>query len=604
MPSNFIYPNRDHKFIIKEWLDGEKILGLDRFKDYLSLEDVDQILDQALRFCQNVIAPTNADGDRIGAKFSGGKVSVPDSFHNAYKSFQDNGWGTSNKDINGEGILPQIVHGAVTEYLVAANPAMDTYIGLTNGSVSVIQTYGSREQVELYTPKMFQGLWTGTMCLTEPGGGSDVGDARTKAYPTEDPQIYKIKGTKCFISAGDHDLTENIIHLVLARIEGAAAGTKGLSLFIVPKIWVNADGSLGEANGVATVGIEHKLGYNGSATAVLNFGEEGPCWGILLGEFDAENGNGQGMAQMFKMINESRIHTGQCAMAVAAAAYNNTVSYAKERIQGRLFSNPRGERVSIIQHEDIRRMLITQKATIEGMRAMVFKGLFYTDQITFGQDDNEVREAQRRIEIITPLIKAYCSDQVWGLIAEAIQVHGGYGFSEEYSVARQARDSKVYSIWEGANYIQALDLVGRKWKLENGRVFQEWFAELEGFVVENQGNSDFVREFTILAEAVRDYRELFKVIEENYKSSLSLIPLYATRVLRVTAELYAGCLLMQQALVAQNKLVEKNFDQTFFTGKICSARFYVRNIVPDVMATIQIIKDGDRSAIDIPEEAL
>ncbi len=443
------------------------------------------------------------------------------------------------------------------------------------------------------------------MCLTEPGGGSDVGDMLSKAYPTEDPTVYKIKGTKCFITAGDHDLTENIIHLMLARIDGAAGGTKGLSLFIAPKIWVNDDGSLGEANDVAAVGIEKKMGPNGSATAVLCFGEESICKGFLLGEHPDTNGNGlgQGMAQMFKMINESRINTGHSALAVATVAYNNAVAYARERVQGRLFTNPKAGRVPIIQHEDVRRMLLTQKAVLEGMRAMVFKGYYYMDQITFGQEDSDVREANRRIEIITPLIKAYCSDQAWTLIAEAIQVHGGYGFTEEYPVARQARDCKVYSIWEGTNYIQSLDLVSRKWKLDKGSIFNEWFAELEQFINIHKNNCDFIKEFEILRQAVLAYRELLEVMQGYMTKAPGLVPLYSTRVLRVTAELYVGCLLMQQALVAKNKLTEVNSEQSFYSGKIFSARFYVRNIVPDVMATVQVIKEGDSSALEIPEDA-
>ncbi|MCL6559505.1 MAG: acyl-CoA dehydrogenase, partial [Firmicutes bacterium] len=363
------------------------------------------------------------------------------------------------------------------------------------------------------------------------------------------------------------------------------------------------DGSLGEANDVSTVGIEHKLGYRGSATAVLSFGEEDKCRGFLLGDPPGANGFGQGMAQMFKMINESRIHTGHCALAVATVAYNNAVEYARERVQGRLFTNPRGGRVPIIRHEDVRRMLLTQKAVLEGMRAMVFKGHYYMDQITFGQDDSEVRKATRRIEIITPLIKAYCSDLAWDLIAEAIQVYGGYGYIEEYPVARQARDSKIYSIWEGTNFIQSLDLVGRKWKLDNGNMFREWFAELEQFIDENKNDSDFTREFEVLDQAARAYRELVEVMNGYFATAPGFVPLYSTRALRATAELYAGCLLMQQALVARNKLAGSCPDQAFYAGKICSARFYVRNIVPGVMAATRIIKEGDSSAIDIPEEA-
>lgn len=603
MASNFLYSSRDHKFIIKEWLAGENILSLDRFKDYLSMDDVDMILDQALKVCKDVVAPTNDDGDRIGATFREGKVTVPSSIHHAFKFIQENGWGSSNKDVHGESALPNILYGAVHEYMIAANPSIDGYIGLTSGIAAVIQAYGSKEQVELYTPKMFHGAWTGTMCLTEPSGGSDVGDMLSKAYPTDDPSIYKIKGTKCFITAGDHDLTENIIHLVLARVDGAAAGTKGLSLFIVPNIWVNADGSLGEANDVSTIGIEHKLGLKGSSTAVLGFGEDNNCRGVLLGEPPDAKGFGQGIAQMFKMINESRINTGHSALAVATVAYNNAVKYALERVQGRQFGSPGGERVPIIRHEDIRRMLLTQKAVLEGMRAMIFQGFYYVDQIEFGQDPSEVQEANRRIEIITPLIKAYCSDQAWNLIADAIQVHGGYGFTEEYPVAQQARDSKIFSIWEGTNFIQSLDLVGRKWQMDQGKLFKEWFGELEQFINENKYIPDFTREFAILAQAARAYRELMEVMQGYFTGNPRFVPLYATRILRVTAELYAGCLLMQQAVVAKQKLADSKTDQVFYTGKIFSARFYVRNIVPDVEATVQVIKAGDNSVLDIPEEA-
>jgi alkylation response protein AidB-like acyl-CoA dehydrogenase len=603
LASKFIYSNRDHKFIIKEWLDGEKILGLKRFRDVFNIEDVDGILDQSLKVCREVVAPTNDDGDTIGAVFKDGKVTVPTSFHKAFRYVIDNGWGSSNKDVEGEGTLPAILSGAVHEFMIAANPAFTPYVGLAGGIASVIKAFGSPEQIKLFTPTMFQGVWGGTMCLTEPGGGSDVGDMTSKAYPTNDPLIYKVKGTKCFITGGDHDLTENIIHLVLARVEGAAPGTKGLSLFIVPKIWVNEDGSRGETNDVSTVGIEHKMGLKGSATAVLSFGEEDKCRGFLLGSAPDENGFGQGMAQMFKMINGSRVDTGHSALSVATVAYNNAVEYAKLRIQGRPITNPKGNRVPIIQHEDVRRMLLTQKATLEAMRAMIFKSYYYIDLITFGDDPSDIREAKRYLEVITPLIKAYCSDQAWIQIAEAIQVYAGYGFTEEYPVARQARDSKIYSIWEGTNFIQSLDLVGRKWRLDNGSVFQEWLQEIVIFVKENMAHNTFAREFMLLSQALKAYQELMGTVAGYFIENIRLVPLYSTRILRITAELYAGYLMMQQAMVAQNKLSQGELDKDFYTGKIHSAQFYLRNIVPDVMATVRIIKEADTSAIDIPEEA-
>lgn len=603
MASKFMYSNRDHKFIIKEWLDSKKIFGLKRFQDYLNIDDVDGILDQSLKMSRDIVAPTNDDGDTIGATFKEGKVTVPPSFHKAFKFIQENGWGASNSDVEGEGALPEILNEAVREFIIGANPAMSPYVGLCGGIASVIKAFGSPEQIALYTPKMFEGVWEGTMCLTEPGGGSDVGDMTTKAYPTENPLIYKVKGTKCFITGGDHDLTENIIHLVLARADGAAPGTKGLSLFIVPKIWVKEDGTLGEANDVSTVGIEHKLGLKGSSTAVLSFGEEGQCRGILLGNPPNEKGFGQGIAQMFKMINGSRMDTGHSALAVATVAYNNAVHYAKERVQGRPIHNPKGSRVPIIQHEDVRRMLLTQKATLEAMRAMIFQGYYYLDLIEFGDDPADISAAKRSIEVITPLVKAYCSDQGWLMITEAIQVFAGYGFTEEYPVARQARDVKIYSIWEGTNFIQSMDLVGRKWSLDKGSVFKEWMMEMATFVQANQNHKIFAREFEVLGKALLSYQELMGTVLGYFKENIRLVPLYSTRILRITAELYGGCLLMQQALVAEAKLDLGNADKDFYAGKVFSAKFYVLNIVPDVASTVRIIKEADTSAIDIPEEA-
>ncbi|KJR48309.1 Acyl-CoA dehydrogenase [Desulfosporosinus sp. I2] len=603
MASNYLYSTRDHKFIIKEWLNGEKILGLKRFRDVYSMEDVDGILDQSLRVCKEVVAPTNDDGDTIRAVFKDGKVTVPPSFHNAFRYVAENGWGASNKDVDGEGSLPSLLYGAVHEYMIAANPAFVAYLGLPGGVGSIIKQFGSKEQIDFFTPKMFEAVWGGTMCITEPGGGSDVGDMLSKAYPTDDPKIYKIKGTKCFITCGDHDLTENIIHLVLARIDGAVPGTKGLSLFIVPKIWVNEVGSLGEPNDVATVGIEHKMGLQGSATAVLNFGEEGLCRGFLLGAPLDEKGFGQGMAQMFKMINGSRVDTGHCALSVATVAYNNAVAYAKERVQGRPIDNPKGSRVPLIQHEDIRRMLLTQKATLEALRAMIFKGYYYLDLIAFGDNPEDVRQAKRYIEIVTPLIKAYGSDQAWLMITEAIQVHGGYGYTEEYPIARQARDVKIYSIWEGTNFIQSLDLVFRKWGLDKGNVFKEWLQDIAVFVQENSANVEFPREMAMLSQALKAYQKLMGTVFGYMRENIHLVPLYSTRILRVTAELYCAFLLMQQALVAQEKLAQGIGDTDFYQGKINSAQFYLRNIVPDVIATAQIIQDYDTSAMEIPEGA-
>lgn len=293
-------------------------------------------------------------------------------------------------------------------------------------------------------------------------------------------------------------------------------------------------------------------------------------------------------------------------LSVATVAYNNAVQYAKERIQGRLITNPKGTRVPIIQHEDVRRMLLGQKSTLEAMRAMIFQAYYFRDIITYGKDPADVQRAKRRTEVITPLIKAYCSDQAWSLIADAIQVHAGYGFSEEYPVARQARDCKIYSIWEGTNYLQSMDLISRKWLMEEGKVFREWFQELASFIKENNGHSSFAREFGLLSQAIEAYQEVMATIGKYFAKNVRLVPVYSTRILRIAAELYCGCLLMEQALVAERKLGELsngNADRYYYDGKIQSARFYVRNLVPDIMATMRVIKEGDTSAFDILEES-
>ncbi|MHB1127041.1 MAG: acyl-CoA dehydrogenase [Bacillota bacterium] len=607
MASNFVYTNREHKFIAKEWLEGQKILNLDKYKDFYSLDDVDMVLDQALKVAKEVIAPSNDDGEKYSPQLVDGKVPMPDSFRPVYNFLYENGWGSTNVNDEEEGTLPHLIISMCEEFYNAANPAVMQIIGLTNGSAGLIQSFGDQAAKDLFLPKMFSGKWTGTMCLTEPGGGSDVGDIFSKAMPTEDPRVYKIKGTKCFISMGDQDMTENIVHLLLARIEGAAPGTKGISLFVVPKYWVNDDGSLDAWNDVTTVSIEHKLGYKGSATAMLNFGDNDNCRGILLGTAPGADGIGQGMAQMFQMVNGARMGTGHSALALAGVAYHNAVQYARERVQGRKFGSGKGApRVRIIEHEDVRRMLMVQKSILEAMRAIIYQTYYYFDLAKHGSDDAEKRRAKRRIEVNTPLVKAYCSDSAWQLTAEAIQVYGGYGYSEEYPVARCARDVKILSLWEGTNFIQSQDLVGRKWTMENGTVFAEWLADIKDFIDTHQYSKEFTGEMDVLARAYKAYQETMGFIAQNITLKPELVPLYSTRILHSTSILYCGMLLMDQAILAARKAAEvgpEHYDYNFYKGKMETARFYVRNVVPKVMMWAEIVKDADTSAIEIPEEA-
>jgi alkylation response protein AidB-like acyl-CoA dehydrogenase len=607
LASNYIYSSRDHKFILKEWLDMGKVFSFDAFKDYYSVDDIENILDQALKVAREVTAPSRDDNELIQAQFNEGKVKVPPSFKEVYWFLNQNGWGGSNEDEEAEGHMPQTLFRACTEYQIAANAGFMPYILATAGAAGLVASFGNDHVKKLFKEKMYSGEWGGTMCLTEPNAGSDVGDLLTRAYPTEVESVYRIKGTKCFITGGEQDITENIIHLVLARVEGAKPGTKGISLFVVPKMWVNDDGNIAGSNDVNCVGIEHKMGIKGSATCVLAFGEENQCRGYILGNPPDAEGRGEGMAQMFQMMNGARMETGHAALAETSLAYNNAVAYATERIQGRPMTNPKSERIPIIKHEDVRRMLLDLKAYTEAMRALIFKTYYYFDVAQYSKDPDEVRRVKARLEVNTPIVKAYCSDRAWELTAEAMQVFGGNGYSEEYPVAELCRDVKIYSIWEGTNYIQSMDLIGRKWMMGKGKVFADWLAEIEEFATANANAAGFEKEMAIVLRAVNAYKEIQNTIASYFMNQkISMMPLYATRILQASGELICGQLILEQALVAQKKIDElgsDHYDYPFYNGKVNAAKYFVRNIVPNIFRTLEVVKEGDTSVLDIVEDA-
>lgn len=608
MASNFLYSTRDHKFILTEWLDMEKVLSFDFYKDYYGVDDIDMILEQALKVAKEVVAPTRDDNDAVGAVFSEGKVTVPPSFIDAYWFIQQNGWGGTNEDDTCEGALPQTLFRACGEYLAGANAAVMPYILATAGAARLIQAFGDERVNNLFADKMFNGDWAGTMALTEPNAGSDVGDLLTRAYPTDEAGIYKIKGTKCFITGGEQDITENIIHLVLARVEGALPGTRGISLFAVPKYRVDDAGNLGAFNDVHCVGIEDKMGIKGSATCVMSFGDENDCLGYVLGNPPNEEGKGEGMAQMFQMMNGARMETGHASLAETAVAFHNAANYATERIQGRPITNPKSERVNIIQHEDVRRMLLDLKAYIEGMRALIFKTYWYFDVEHHTKDADEKKWAKARIEVATPIVKAYCSDRAWELCAEAMQVLGGNGYSEEYPVAELARDVKIYSIWEGTNYIQSMDLVGRKWMMGKGSLFADWLAEIAKFAADNANVAGFEREMEILSKAVTTYQEIQGAMGGFVANGqINMLPVYATRILRITGDLTITQNLLEQAIIAQKKIDElgkDHYDYAFYNGKVMAAKYFAKNILPNIFNVLEVIKEADTSVIEIEEEAL
>lgn len=596
---------RDLKFVLFEYLDMDKLLTYEAFQDF-DREDFSMIIDEGLKVCREVLGPAMQDGDREGCSYKDGRVTPPASFHECWRVMGENGWiGTStNPQFGGQG-LPAVVSGILGELFTGANFAFMTYPGLAIGNGRLIENFGTDEDRALFVEKMYTGRWAGTMCLTEPDVGSDVGWLRTKATPdptSTDPRIYKIEGTKRFITCGEHDLTENIIHLVLARIEGAPVGTKRISLFIVPKIRVNPDGSLGDFNDVFCGGIEHKMGIHGSSTCTLNFGENGNCLGILLGEANS------GMAKMFQMMNDARIGCGVQALGLTASAYDTARKYARERVQGPLFTNRDGGRVPIIQHEDVRRMLMNLKAGTEAIRAMIGKLMYYLDVAHNDPDETTRKETALRTELLTPLVKAYSSDFGYLLIRDAIQILGGVGFCSEFPVEQYARDMKIISIWEGTSYIQSLDLVGRKLGMEGGSIFRNWIQEIMAFTKEHQEDQDFGPDAKLLFKAARATGEFtMKFMQYFQEGKLSLIPLISTRFLECFAETAMAHYMLEQGLIARKKLAgveAESADGIFYRGKMETVSFFCRNILPNVFARHAMLQQEDTSAMDIPEEAL
>jgi 3-(methylthio)propanoyl-CoA dehydrogenase len=598
MATNFYKRNdRDVRFVLKEHLGIDKLLELEKYQEF-SIDDFDMILSQAHKIAANVIAPTFQEADRQGCSYENGKVYAPSSFKNCWGVFKEGGWFalSRNTEYGGQG-LPLVVAEAANEFFMSANFSFACYSGMGAGNGSMIEAFGSEEQKRLFLEKLYDGTWCACMCLTEPNVGSDAHMVSTKATP--DGKYYKITGTKIFITSGEHDLAENIIHLVIARIEGAPQGAKGVSLFAVPKFWVNEDGSLGRPNDVTCSGIEHKMGLNGSATCVMNYGENQHCVGHLIGE------PGKGLAYMFQMVNVARLAVGLESVAFGANIYANVLEYSKERIQGTIFGAKGHDRVRIIEHADVRRMLMNLKSLTEGMRSLVYKTYFLEDIANLSLGEKEKEKARRRVELFTPVVKAYCSDRVFEMGREGIQILGGYGFSKEYPIEQYTRDCKILSIWDGTNYIQSLDLVVRKILADGGLAFTDWADEIKEFTRENWSNSELSGELNLLDEAVDVTVDISRRLSQFFNNNdTRLICLFSTRFLDCCAEVAISHLLMEQALIALEK--SKNVrtdhpDYFFYRGKIATARYYLKNFLPGVFGRARMFQLEDLSATDIPE---
>jgi alkylation response protein AidB-like acyl-CoA dehydrogenase len=534
-------------------------------------ELVDQVLEEAGKFAAGELAPLNSVGDQQGARLENGVVRTPEGFKEAYGQFAEAGWNgvPFPEEWGGQG-LPWTISTAVSEMWHSANTAFGLCPLLTQAGIELLLKFGTDEQKTTYLEKLVTGAWTGTMCLTEPHAGTDVGALKTKAE--KDGDHYRITGTKIFITYGDHDYTDNVIHMVLARLPGAPAGTKGISLFIVPKFLVNEDGSLGDRNDLRPVSLEHKLGIHASPTCVMSFGDNEGAIGYLVGE---EQG---GMKAMFTMMNNARLAVGLQGLAIAERAYQAAVSYATERTQGMRRSNGAAAPAKIAEYPDIKRTLMSMRCRIEAMRALTYEGAFALDRAVKLPDGPEKKAAQGRIDLLIPLIKAWCSDQGFDIASDAVQVHGGMGFIEETGIAQHLRDARIAMIYEGTNGIQALDLVGRKLPDAEGAHVASLFDELQRDLDEQ---SDGPIKESLLAGLDTLRVATAWITDEGNDSDDRLAG--ATPYLRLFATVVGGFLL---ARAARQAGAEGR------TEREASALFYVRHILPPATALLPAVKSG------------
>ncbi|MGV8081235.1 MAG: acyl-CoA dehydrogenase [Syntrophales bacterium] len=607
---------RDQHFVLFEQLGIEKLFANEKFSAF-SKDDILMIIKEAEKLCTNVIEPTYKEGDEEGCTFKDGKVYVPKCFHEAYKKYNEGGWLAMirSPEVGGQG-LPHVVGNACAEMISAANFAFWMYPGLTNGAAALIDTFGTEDQKNKYMYKMYEGKWGGTMCLTEPGAGSDVGALKTSAKRLPDGK-FLITGTKCFISCGDHDLTDNIIHPVLARIEGDPPGTAGISIFIVPKYKVNDDGSLGEFNDVKTGNIEHKMGIKGSATCTLNFGEDGKCIGELLGK------EREGMRVMFQMMNEARMEVGMQSLGHATAAFESALAYTRERIQMTPvweMKNPDAKAVPIIKHPDIRRDLMWMKSYVEGLRALNLYASYCLD-MSHVTEGAESKKWFGMLELLTPICKAFSSDIALMICSKAVDAYGGYGYCSEYPVEQFMRDVKIAAIYEGTNGIQALDLVGRKLGANKGANVMNLAGEIMATIGKAKGAEELKKYAGKLEEAGNALIDLTMAFAGYGKSSSFLLPvLNASPYLEIFGDVVLGWLLMQAAVIADEKLnalyeangadsigkqralVHTNPEVAFYQGKIASAKFFSVEMLSTVKARCELIKEGEKVPIEIADE--
>jgi alkylation response protein AidB-like acyl-CoA dehydrogenase len=595
---SYVAPIKDMLFCMQELAGLEEVAKLPGFED-AGLDTAQAVLEECAKLNQDVIAPLNWEGDKYPSSWHDGKVTTTPGFKEAFRQFVDGGWQGLQHPVavGGQG-LPKTIGAACGEMLNSANLSFALCPLLTDGAIEALLTAGTPEQQAAYIPKMISGEWTGTMNLTEPQAGSDLALVRTRAEPQPDGS-YKLSGTKIFITYGEHDMAKNIVHLVLARVTGAPEGVKGISLFIVPKFMVKADGSLGERNDVHCVSIEHKLGIKASPTAVLQFGDKGGAVGQLIGQ---EN---RGLEYMFIMMNAARYAVGVQGIAIAERAYQKAVVYAKDRVQSRPVDGSLPGSGPIVHHPDVRRMLMTMRAQTEGCRAMAIAAAAAFDA-AHHHPDREVRQQNQAFyEFMVPLVKGYSTEMSLEVASLGVQVHGGMGFIEETGAAQYYRDARILTIYEGTTAIQANDLIGRKTARDGGQVAKGIAGRIAQTEAELARRDDAASR--AMAKRLRAAREAFVQVVEFVAGQTKVSPnvVFAGSVpyLMLAGNLVAGWQMGRALLVAQEQLARGEGDAPFLSAKVATARFYAEHILSRVPALRDAILEGGESVTALPVDA-
>ncbi|AWW74725.1 acyl-CoA dehydrogenase [Erythrobacter sp. KY5] len=596
MPT-YTAPTRDTRFVVNEMLDLASYGNLPGFEN-ATTDMIDTVVNEAGKFCSEVLAPINQAGDEHGCtRHEDGSVTTPPGFKEAYDAYVEAGWGTLAKpeEFGGQN-LPHVLGFVVEEFTAAANQAFGMYPGLTNGATAAIEAAGSQEQKDTYLPKMISGEWSGTMNLTEPHCGTDLGMIRTKAEPQADGS-YKITGTKIFISAGEHDLTSNIIHLVLAKTPGAPDSAKGISLFIVPKYLLDENGEPGERNGVVCGSIEKKMGIHGNSTCVLNYDE---ATGYMVGE---EN---KGLAAMFVMMNAARLGVGIQGLAQAEVSYQNGVAYALDRRQGRALTGPADKDAKadpIFVHPDVRRMLMDAKVFNEGMRALCLWGALQVDLTHKAQTEEERQLADDLIGLMTPVIKGYGTDKGYDIANNMQQVYGGHGYISEWGMEQFVRDARIAMIYEGTNGVQAMDLCGRKLASKGGRAIQAFFKMLDDEISEAKGNEALAPLAEKLEKALGEQKQATMWFMQNAMANPNHLGAGAHHYMHIMGIVTLGFFWLKMAKVAQATLEAGTEDKAFYEAKMTSASYYAERFLPDAGALRRKLEAGSDNLMALPEEA-